>query len=907
MSLVCTSTYDVEEHFLRSLLAEEHNTSILVQCAVIVHDGEHSQRCLHEHYLALLNLRYSHLLRRAHDSMSQHSAQIDHALQQLWCAYVPGNTGWTHVPDAGDHWLTTDTAPLRGTSMSVHYDLLSGELLVNGLPMNQPSKACRNQPLYATLFDRALVEVMPCLAPGLQFSTNRPFDGHAVRLGIYQAELLVEATKDGTTYETIPRRLVEAAFPVHFAHDFVHWFNASTKTVQFRPVGQPWDASSPDNWTLSTQAGQKNRFPESNKTDEHLLQRDNIRSATVRVSGFGAEDHTVRHDAVYAARDCESSSQCAVRAASMSNLLFRDAIALGDAMPAWGYLWQAIHSFGPTNLVYGPTSSVKPDQVKYDAILMRESQDHVLAQFPSLQAWLRDTHTRQHRKFSVAIWLSAMAAAKNAKIAVLQTLAMFSRSSALTEIEAPDIDLFRPSEGKTCSRNVLRGIVVSYRRTLYSCPEYNLPRHANERIKAYKKRCETAWQRASGVVIENFLDAIVVQWPVEHPQTPSVQTQDTYIDIAYAMEDIIRQFKTWQNNVQLDNYLESIEQALSGIQVQQIRLHMPETISPSETWRMPGYVAEHQIFQEPAPQLLATPPQLPYEQGQQIPGHPDALLLGPIIDTLKASSGRSKFAYKYVTDLNKSRDALVAQGSASSSCENLEIQDLVMYIQQCEQHAQKVYHTIESALSPSRVSLSAGFLDQWPRLSPTFFLKQLARKRWTKLPDDWKLCMVQYGLALATLQRAKRICALVSASRHEDFLKELQNPGHQTWDPVEHPETLLMEIESDILVRPVQEQIASKMRAPDGDNSVMQLNMGEGKSSCIVPMVVVALADSRTLVRVIVAKPQSQQMAQMLISKLGGLLDRRVYFMPISRSLKFDSPPHRRFETSSPTVWKRAV
>ncbi|KKY29699.1 hypothetical protein UCDDA912_g10372 [Diaporthe ampelina] len=69
--------------------------------------------------------------------------------------------------------------------------------------------------------------------------------------------------------------------------------------------------------------------------------------------------------------------------------------------------------------------------------------------------------------------------------------------------------------------------------------------------------------------------------------------------------------------------------------------------------------------------------------------------------------------------------------------------------------------------------------------------------------------------------------------------------------------------------------------------------MGEGKSSVIVPIVAAALADGEQLLRVIVAKPQSKQMTQMLISKLGGLLDRRVYFMPISRSLKLDSTAAR--------------
>jgi hypothetical protein len=62
--------------------------------------------------------------------------------------------------------------------------------------------------------------------------------------------------------------------------------------------------------------------------------------------------------------------------------------------------------------------------------------------------------------------------------------------------------------------------------------------------------------------------------------------------------------------------------------------------------------------------------------------------------------------------------------------------------------------------------------------------------------------------------------------------------------------------------------------------------MGEGKSSVIVPIVAAALADSSRLVRVIVAKPQSKQMFQMLVSKLGGLLDRRIYHMPFSRSLR---------------------
>lgn len=77
------------------------------------------------------------------------------------------------------------------------------------------------------------------------------------------------------------------------------------------------------------------------------------------------------------------------------------------------------------------------------------------------------------------------------------------------------------------------------------------------------------------------------------------------------------------------------------------------------------------------------------------------------------------------------------------------------------------------------------------------------------------------------------------------------------------------------------------MRNAEG-NSVMQLNMGEGKSTVIVQIVAAHLADGERLVRIIAAKAQSKQMAHMLISKLGGLLDRRVFFFPFSRSLEMD-------------------
>jgi hypothetical protein len=114
----------------------------------------------------------------------------------------------------------------------------------------------------------------------------------------------------------------------------------------------------------------------------------------------------------------------------------------------------------------------------------------------------------------------------------------------------------------------------------------------------------------------------------------------------------------------------------------------------------------------------------------------------------------------------------------------------------------------------------------------------------------------------------------------------LENVGHENWDPREFPELLLLELESNITIRKVQEEVAAEMRSSSGENRTLQLNMGEGKSSVIVPSLTLALADGSVLVRVVAAKPQARQMFEMLVSKLGGLIDRPVYRMPFSRKVK---------------------
>ncbi|KAL2280678.1 hypothetical protein FJTKL_12386 [Diaporthe vaccinii] len=303
----------------------------------------------------------------------------------------------------------------------------------------------------------------------------------------------------------------------------------------------------------------------------------------------------------------------------------------------------------------------------------------------------------------------------------------------------------------------------------------------------------------------------------------------------------------------------------------------------------------------PFPKLESTLASVSVEQAGH--GHD----LQEILDHFGAISC-SEYQRQYLEDLQSSNLSLNKQGHGYEL--NRSISDLRRLFQEhwteCRSHANKLYKSMVQDTSPRFPGMASAPGEDpilpdlqkiahnsrfWPRTSPSFFLGQLQKSQWTQLPAVWKQRVVEYGLAITELQRADRLLRVSQAGIETDLVKELRNFGHENWRPLENPEWLLMECESGLLIRQVQQEIAQLMiTPPQGENATMQLNMGEGKSSVIVPIVAAALSDGSQLVRVIVTKPQFKQMHQILVSKLAGIVGRQIYQLPISRDvlLKLD-------------------
>lgn len=216
--------------------------------------------------------------------------------------------------------------------------------------------------------------------------------------------------------------------------------------------------------------------------------------------------------------------------------------------------------------------------------------------------------------------------------------------------------------------------------------------------------------------------------------------------------------------------------------------------------------------------------------------------------------------------------------------------------EQCLEKIDKYLDRIRSASATTSSKKVISLSGLSPRLNPIYLLQCLLHGLNSK-PGEFNPGLLRLLGALAVLwtelKRFNRIMVLLQTKDKSlsELKSELENPGHENWSPVEYPEWLILELELDIMIRPIQVSVAHQMISmPDGGNGVMQLNMGEGKTSVVVPMLCVTLSkDKNSLCRITVLSSLFKTNVNLLTFTLGGaVLSRRVYTFPCRRDMKFD-------------------
>ncbi|KAL0936111.1 uncharacterized protein CTRU02_208326 [Colletotrichum truncatum] len=257
-ALICSETFNVDDAFRSNVLSNSSNISIFIQCAIMIQESCHShlktlgtplqhlysrwqRNCLHSYQVLLEKI------------IIQKTSALDDALSKSWSEYKRSDQ-WHILSHRHGCWLTTSTG-VPGETLPVHYCLVTGELLVNGMPLDHLPSQYLQHPIYAALFGRLSLEIMPTSVAGLKFSSRRLHAGHSIHLGMEKdprepsLDLLVQARNKDSKLELIPHKYIQGKFPIDFVENYIHWYNYNDSYIEFCDISTPWTHSA-TNWQL---------------------------------------------------------------------------------------------------------------------------------------------------------------------------------------------------------------------------------------------------------------------------------------------------------------------------------------------------------------------------------------------------------------------------------------------------------------------------------------------------------------------------------------------------------------------------------------------------------------------------------------------------------------------------------
>ncbi|KAI9771414.1 MAG: hypothetical protein M1839_002804 [Geoglossum umbratile] len=429
--------------------------------------------------------------------------------------------------------------------------------------------------------------------------------------------------------------------------------------------------------------------------------------------------------------------------------------------------------------------------------------------------------------------------------------------------------------------------------------------------RAYKKRVENECTA--------FTQFLLDQWPCQEPTVEGL-TIPELVDVTQALEIIRPDWLRLFQNLQLSHYIMEVQRVLDRHHIegkyQPPNIDTKQEVLPSRERGDEFPTLSQNLLRKAGPiSPTALHPIVPNGDPRQVTGEYDGVLtvrqngdlslsvqeaiearpVAPFVSSeMQELEGiingiiesKSTVRQQYGQDMMQSLKALKLLNSAPKREKGqIHPAELPKEISEAgrdtHQHFGRLCEAFEHHDSRAQWLLEGGI---WPCITPITVLEQLRSTTAFVFGDRMKESIITYASSITTLQRLMRIEDAHLKGNKQRLQEEQENAGHANWEPLTRPDWILLEIDANILIRPGQVNVALATISPSSkSNSVLQMNMGQGKTSCIMPMVAAVLADTRKLLRVVVPKSLLLQTAQLLHARLGGLLGRELRHIPFSR------------------------
>ncbi|KAL8861603.1 MAG: hypothetical protein Q9178_002128 [Gyalolechia marmorata] len=577
--------------------------------------------------------------------------------------------------------------------------------------------------------------------------------------------------------------------------------------------------------------------------DEHLLQRAKVRHSTYLNIDFGGGECTAKYDKEYGARDLDRDQEKVARVYSISSFVSSwtgNMIVTSDLAPIWRS-WGVVAGFGSA---FDFSLSVA-DLLNLDLALS----------WGSLYYYSR-TSSRGASLYKL-LFLFAQISYGSRPLPPndLKTVLAFATNQSLRSLpDFPSHNSFQLSSGSVLDSSNLRTAIRACIKP-FEVSRAHLPASQRREEHAEYQRRLSANVESASVFYEN-------QWPCRQP-THIPESSVKWLEIKAITRAVNGLFAEWYKNRECEQHLAMIGGVISSTMTLSIEFPFDQS-----TWHQAVIMPRVDCVE--APRTISN---LMHTSSPNVPGLPS--VIGEKYPT-KMLEKNPKLR-SLVSDFGGKSDE---KGRHLKTCYKM---DLLASFDALQEHEETIWpHEIPRASSTKVLlchlqpkELSHQLLEiagLWPRLRIRDLLALIATTSCISIPQEWVESIVAIGVGVTALQRTRRLVLAAEKCDTLSFFREMENTGHSGWDARGRPDWLLTEIENDLLIRPVQ----------------VRLNMGEGKSSVIIPLIAATLADTSRLVRVVVLRSLTRQMQDTLTQKLGGLVNRPVYFMPFSRKTSLD-------------------
>ena len=476
---------------------------------------------------------------------------------------------------------------------------------------------------------------------------------------------------------------------------------------------------------------------------------------------------------------------------------------------------------------------------------------------PTNEKWgeLVDFCRRGGDKGSLLFRLGLLAFNRKANMDLVHSLATFCFIDEVRSLDPPRYQYFANLQSsERPSIDLLEGLISS----AYPVFKPVLNRKGRESRFDANNRDDAGHAEAckkEGIALAASIQSI---WPVSADDVttetlrpalngPTKDTPEFLIDISSAWDRIKPEWQRRFANVELINYINQVDHIITSRKgrVQDDVMPTPWTTTGPVFATAQGPLSYQSIVEDftskSGPHLTAfrsTLHEIVEEHKQKnqtenlVPESLDELTELTSILGIFEQSGNS-LRRQYARDLSQSLAALymtTRQPEPKIMASTIEYGVFSEALRQARTHMKNTRTAIDAAFTVGdnrAYWLNLGAMK--PLSTTTDLLKLLRSTKSVQFGSSMKEAIAYYGLTITDAQHLVRIQHALSREDRHALSNELREEAHNTWKAIEKPDWLLLEIDSNILIRAEQVAVAGAMTDPALGNGVLQLSMGKGK------------------------------------------------------------------------------